>query len=204
MTDFSTKCQILGQIYQDDMEDFKVFMEYNDIGFPLAYHAAEGLVTIKPDGMRYVKETWKLLLSELNLKDTGFEDLEHLLSETRHALPSSSNSSSASNKLDLDLEYAGKIAINSGQAMVGDPSFLNDWDTSANDDDMSEQRIGEYSYNGVSATTINEKYGSVGDHKAVVFSTGYGDGVYPVYVKLNEDLRVSMVIIDFEGNIDED
>ena len=30
MTDFSTKCQILGQIYQDDMEDFKVFMEESE------------------------------------------------------------------------------------------------------------------------------------------------------------------------------
>jgi hypothetical protein len=39
-------------------------------------------------------------------------------------------------------------------------------------------------------------------NKAVVFSTGYGDGVYPVYVKLNDDGRVSMVVIDFEGNID--
>jgi len=41
--------------------------------------------------------------------------------------------------------------------------------------------------------------------KAVAFSTGWGDGTYPVYVKLNEDERVSMVIIDFENNLkDED
>ena len=106
-------------------------------------------------------------------------------------------------KLDLDLEYAGSIAIDSGQAMVGDPCYLHNWDTSTNDDDMSDKRIGEYSYNGVSATTIKNNFGTVGIHKAVAFSTGYGDGVYPVYVKLNEDNRVSMVIIDFEENIDE-
>jgi hypothetical protein len=41
-------------------------------------------------------------------------------------------------------------------------------------------------------------------HKAVVFNTGYGDGQYPVYVKLNSDGRVSMVVIDFEGNLDEE
>ena len=80
MTDFFTKCQILGRIYRDDIEDFKDFMEYNDLGFPIAYLSAEGLATPQPDGMRYVEETWDLLLSELNLKDTGFEDLEHLIS----------------------------------------------------------------------------------------------------------------------------
>ena len=32
----------------------------------------------------------------------------------------------------------------------------------------------------------------------------YGDGLYPVYVKLNDDGCVSMVVIDFEGNLDEE
>jgi len=40
-------------------------------------------------------------------------------------------------------------------------------------------------------------------HSAVVFSTGYGDGVYPVYVQMNEDGRVSKVVIDFEGELNE-
>jgi hypothetical protein len=61
------------------MEDFKDFMEFNDLGFPIAYLQFEGLAVAQPDGMRYVEETWELLLAELNLKDTGFEDLEHLL-----------------------------------------------------------------------------------------------------------------------------
>ncbi len=38
----------------------------------------------------------------------------------------------------------------------------------------------------------------------VAFSTGYGDGAYPVYVKLNEDNRVTKVVIDFEGDVDPD
>jgi hypothetical protein len=80
MTDFYTKCQILGQIYRDDIEEFKDFMEFNDLGFPLAYFNAEGLALPSVDGVRFVEETWELLLTELNLDDTGFEDLEHLLS----------------------------------------------------------------------------------------------------------------------------
>jgi hypothetical protein len=42
----------------------------------------------------------------------------------------------------------------------------------------------------------------LGNATAVVFNTGYGDGIYPVYVQMNEDGRVSKVVIDFEGDID--
>jgi len=80
MTDFYIKCQILGHMYRDNMEEFKDFMEFNDLGFPLAYFNAEGLALPSVDGVRFVEETWDLLLSELNLSDTGFEDLDHLLS----------------------------------------------------------------------------------------------------------------------------
>jgi hypothetical protein len=80
MTDFFIKCQILGQIYRDHREEYKDFIEFNDLGFPLAFFNAEGLALPSSDGMRYVEETWDLLLAELNLDDTGFDDLEHLFS----------------------------------------------------------------------------------------------------------------------------
>jgi len=80
MTDFFIKCQILGKIYRDSMEDFKDFIEFNDLGFPIAYLNAEFLAVPSADGMRFVEETWDLLLTELNLNDTGFDDLDHLLS----------------------------------------------------------------------------------------------------------------------------
>ena len=80
MTDFYIKCQILGHMYRDNMEEFKDFMEFNDLGFPLAYFNSEGLALPSVDGVRFVEETWDLLLAELNLSDTGFEDLDHLLS----------------------------------------------------------------------------------------------------------------------------
>ena len=103
-----------------------------------------------------------------------------------------------------DLEFAGMFAVDSGQAMVGDPCYLDDWDNNTNDEWNLEGKVGEYSYQGASATTLEHTFGSVGLHKAVVFNTGYGDGQYPVYVKLNGDGRVSMVVIDFEGNLDEE
>jgi hypothetical protein len=107
------------------------------------------------------------------------------------------------NDLLDDLEFAGMFTVDSGQAMVGDPCYLDDWDNNTNDEWNLEGKLGEYSFQGASAVTLSKNYGEVGISKAVVFSTGYGDGVYPVYVKLNDDGRVSMVVIDFEGNLDD-
>jgi hypothetical protein len=102
-----------------------------------------------------------------------------------------------------DLVLAGHFGVDSGQAMVGDPCYLDQWKTNEGEEWNLEGKVGEYSYQGVSATTIESNYGEVGGFSAVAFSTGYGDGVYPVYVQMNEDGRVSKVVIDFEGDINE-
>ena len=101
-----------------------------------------------------------------------------------------------------NLILAGHFAVDSGQAMVGDPCYLDEWDTNKNEEWNLEGKLGDYSYHGASATTVSNSYGELGDARAVVFNTGYGDGMYPVYVELNSDNRVSTVIIDFEGTID--
>jgi hypothetical protein len=100
-----------------------------------------------------------------------------------------------------DLIYAGSFAVDSGQAMVGDPCYLDGWDTNKNEEWNLEGKENQYSYQGASATTIANNYGELGIANSVVFNTGYGDGVYPVYVKLNDEGVVSMVVIDFEGDI---
>lgn len=101
------------------------------------------------------------------------------------------------------LTYAGSFAVDSGQAMVGDPCYLNDWNTNADIEFEPEKHAGEYSYLGACNQTINHAYGEIGNSSAVVFSTGYGDGIYPVYVKTNDDGRVSMVVIDFDGEMED-
>lgn len=105
-----------------------------------------------------------------------------------------------------DLILTGYIAVDSGQAMIGDPCYLDEWDTNKLQVlNMGTENVGAYSYEGACATTLNSEQGGVlGSNKSVVFSTGYGDGAYPVYVQLNEDGRVSMAIIDFENNVSEE
>ncbi len=99
---------------------------------------------------------------------------------------------------------AGYFAVDSGQAMVGDPCYLDQWKTDEGLEWNLEGKIGQYSYQGASATTIEHSYGELGIGSAVVFNTGYGDGYYPVYVQMNEDGRIVKVVIDFEGDLDEE
>ena len=45
MTDFHKVCEILGELYSlyKDDQEFKDFIEFNDLGLPLAYFVAENL-----------------------------------------------------------------------------------------------------------------------------------------------------------------
>lgn len=81
MTNFSSKCSILGEIWEDHREDkeFVDFVEYNDLGLPLGYLNSEGLAVPTSDGMRYIEETFQLFLSSLNVEDTGFNDLNEVM-----------------------------------------------------------------------------------------------------------------------------
>jgi hypothetical protein len=64
--------------YKADTE-FKDFIEYNDLGLPLAYSIAEGIVEATPIATRFVEETFELLLAGLAIEDEGFENLDEML-----------------------------------------------------------------------------------------------------------------------------
>jgi hypothetical protein len=80
VTDFRNVCEILGKLYSvyKDDEEFKDFIEFNDLGLPLAYFVSENLCEVADDGARYITETWALFLAGLNLDDTGFSDLDEV------------------------------------------------------------------------------------------------------------------------------
>ena len=74
------KSNILGQLWIDFREDEMMsdFIEYNDIGMPMAYFLSEGLVTPTVLAEEYVNETWALFLEVLNLSDEDVEDVQDL------------------------------------------------------------------------------------------------------------------------------
>ena len=81
-TPFETKTDILAELWLDYRTDttFADFIEYNDIGLPLAYAIANDIVKTTDIATRFIEETFDLLLVGLGIEnDTGFEVLEDLL-----------------------------------------------------------------------------------------------------------------------------
>jgi hypothetical protein len=82
---FSDKCGILGQFWFEfrDDEKLKDFIVYNDIGLPLAWFIATGVVTANPMAEDFIDETFNLFLAALNVTEEEvepFDNLEALLS----------------------------------------------------------------------------------------------------------------------------
>jgi hypothetical protein len=102
------------------------------------------------------------------------------------------------------LTLIGQFAVDSGQAMIGDPCYLDEWKPWDSDSDVPfderKNRSGEYGYLGACNATIEKGFGQLGLASSVVFSTGYGDGLYPVFAHINEDGRVGMIVVDFTGD----
>lgn len=81
-TSFSNRCDILGELwfaYRED-SDFADFIEYNDLGLPLAYAISREIISSTKDSAMLINETWQLLLDVLGLEDTGYESLSEVLS----------------------------------------------------------------------------------------------------------------------------
>jgi hypothetical protein len=97
----------------------------------------------------------------------------------------------------------GGFAVDSGQAMIGDPCYLEDWKPWNSEVDNFEdhpQHAGEYGYLGACNATLEKGYGDLGNGFGVVFNTGYGDGYYPVYAEIDENNRVVSITVNFVGD----
>lgn len=80
---FADKVAILADLWTDYKtdEEFEDFIEYNDLGLPLAYALANDIVKPTTIAEQFVNETFELLLAGLEVQDTGFETLEDILAE---------------------------------------------------------------------------------------------------------------------------
>lgn len=78
---FENKVSILAELwinYRND-QNFEDFIAYNDLGLPLAYLLNEDVVAQTPRATMFIEETFELLLAGLELKDTGFTNLDEML-----------------------------------------------------------------------------------------------------------------------------
>lgn len=81
MTDFSSRAEILAELWIEfrDDEDLIDFIEYNDLGLPLAYLITNKFCEANALGIAYINETFDLFLAALDIKeDTGFESLDDI------------------------------------------------------------------------------------------------------------------------------
>jgi hypothetical protein len=86
-TDFRSKAEILAELWMDyrDDEGFKDFIEYNDLGLPLAYAVANGIVDSNEMVERFIDETFRVLLAATGVEDLGYETLQDLLEQAPEA-----------------------------------------------------------------------------------------------------------------------
>ena len=61
-------------------EEFEDFLEYNDLGLPIAYAIANDIVKPLDLAKSFVDETFDLLLVALGLEDDNWENLDQMLS----------------------------------------------------------------------------------------------------------------------------
>jgi len=78
---FHNQVKILSSVWINYREDqgFQDFIEYNDVGLPLAYFADTGLATLSDQAMTYIEETYQLFVDALGVEDEEYESLEEML-----------------------------------------------------------------------------------------------------------------------------
>lgn len=97
-------------------------------------------------------------------------------------------------------KYVGEVAVDAGLVMVGDPCYAKDKDHPIHKwSKFCDLVHGDHDN---SATQLKFKHGGPG--LGVVVSSGYGDGVYPVYVKHDERGCVAEMKVVFVSDDEDD
>lgn len=79
--DFVEKVEVIGKLWVEfrNDKDFSGFMQYNDIGCPMAYMVAEGLIKeLNPIGEQLIAETFTMFLNLVNVTE---EEIDSVLPE---------------------------------------------------------------------------------------------------------------------------
>lgn len=82
-TTFPNKLSILSDLWLNyrDTEEFTEFIEYHDIGLPLAYLLESEIVKSTDAATKLIDETFSALLSALGQEDLNFTDLDEILGD---------------------------------------------------------------------------------------------------------------------------
>ena len=80
-TTYENKLNILSELWMNYRHEaeFTDFVEYNDLGLPMAYCLQAGIVKSTDMADKFINETFDLLLAGLDIEDQGFETLDEVL-----------------------------------------------------------------------------------------------------------------------------
>lgn len=81
LTSFETVCSILAELWSNYRQDkgLSDFIEYNDLGLPLAFLIDAQMVDASPVAKEYVLETWQIFLAALGLEnDIEWKSLDQI------------------------------------------------------------------------------------------------------------------------------
>jgi hypothetical protein len=81
-TPIETQTEILAELWMDYRTEpyFTEFVEYADLGLPLAYLLNTSTVVRNPETDRFIGDTWSVFLGICgHQEDEGFEDLAEIL-----------------------------------------------------------------------------------------------------------------------------
>lgn len=90
----------------------------------------------------------------------------------------------------------GHVSVDSGQLILVDPCYLKEWRDGPFDLDFKPDN--DYAKCCLASLSIRGG-GQVFNDLAVCFSTGWGDGTYPVYAT-KEDGRIVRIEVDMAGD----
>jgi hypothetical protein len=77
---FDNKVSILSELWMNYRMDegFKDFIEYNDLGLPLAYIILNELADNNDKTVMYIDETYDLFVAALNIEDKEWESIDQM------------------------------------------------------------------------------------------------------------------------------
>ena len=82
-TDYSKKCQVLADFWSKHKDNPALgdLLNYNNVGFPLAYMQEHNLCVATDNGINYINETFDNLIEIVELGDKHFEIISNFLNE---------------------------------------------------------------------------------------------------------------------------
>jgi hypothetical protein len=80
-TEFPSKCNILAEIWLNHRNDenYEDFVEYNDLGLPLAFALSQEIIEVSEKAKSFIEEAFDLLLETIDINDEGFSSFADML-----------------------------------------------------------------------------------------------------------------------------